>query len=448
MKPRGSLVWLLGAALVLACHSSPKPTATSVHPSDASAAATATDAIATPRPFLRVTTDAVFSAPIAAARQGETIFVGGLVAHDGVVRVMALAEGRTRWSVDVLHDVVWTPNAELTIEPAGEVTAVLFRSGIGTAGAGKLVVLGPDGDLRGKPFDLHAAACTTSQGLAWVDPAADGARVVARPWSETEPRSLLKLAADQTPALACGDRTVFVLADADQSLSVTTFVPGDAAPHPPVIAIRDSDFSDDERDHQAFTTGDTLVLVRVGDEGAMTFRDVAATGSLGPWRKVKRALGEDDDVVAADGTAAAAFVVYARDAEDACPSEGSLAQHVRARRIDRNTGAEVVFDVAPPDCTRSAGPFWVAPDGPAGNGVIAWPERRRHSEPNAPPISGLAYRVVGESGVVSSGRIDIDADALASADCDRERCVAAALVRAGDPSDAMQPMAITLLAYP
>jgi len=94
------------------------------------------------------------------------------------------------------------------------------------------------------------------------------------------------------------------------------------------------------------------------------------------------------------------------------------------------------------------GPFWVAPDGPAGNGVIAWPERRRHSEANAPPISGLAYRVVGETGVLSAGRIDIDADALATADCDREHCVVAALVRGGDPTDAMQPMAITLLAYP
>jgi hypothetical protein len=449
MKPRRApFVWLLTLAALPACHSSSKPKATSVAPPDAALATTTTDASASPTPFVSVTTDAVFSAPIAAARRGRTVFVGGLLARDGVVRVMALADGRTLWSTDVLHGVVWTPNAELTIEPAGELTAVLFRSGIGTSGAGKIVLLGPDGDLRGTPLDLHAAACTTSEGLAWVEPSPEGARILARAWSETAPRPLLKLVADQTPALACGDRTAFVLADSDENLAVTTFVPGDAAAHPAVVVMHDADFSDDERDHRAFTAGDTLVLVRVGDEGAVMLREVTATGTLGPWRRVKRALGDDDDIVAADGNGTTALVVYARDAEDACPSEGSMAQHVRARRIDRSTAAEVVFDVAPPDCGRSVGPFWVAPDGPAGNGVIAWPERRRHSEANAPPISGLAYRVVGETGVLSAGRIDIDADALATADCDREHCVVAALVRGGDPTDAMQPMAITLLAYP
>lgn len=458
MKPRWSLGGcLLIAAAASACHSSKaKPTpgpvsdAASALPAlDASGAASRTPSvIASARPFPTLTTEAVFSAPIAAARRGETVWVGGLVARDGVVRVMALGDRRTLWSADVLRGVVWSPNAELTIEAAGELTAVIFRSGIGTAGAGKVVLLGPDGDVRGNPLELHAAACTTNQGLAWIEPSADGARIFASAWSEPAPRSILKLAPDQTPALACGDTAVFVLEDSDDSLAVSTFVPGEAAAHPPVVAMRDADFSDDERDHRAFTAGDTLGLVRVGDGGAIALRDVAASGTLGPWRRVKRALGDDDDIVAVDGNATSALVVYARDADDACPSEGSFAQHVRARRIDRSTAAEVGFDVAPPDCARSVGPFWVAPDGPMGNGVIAWPERRRHSEANAPSISGVGYRVVGEAGVVASGRLEIDADAIASADCDREHCVAAALVRTGDLADVMQPMAITLVAYP
>src|ERR1700722_922735 len=52
---------------------------------------------------------AVFSAPIAAARVAHQDIVAGLVAADGVIRVMGLADGKAAWATDVLSGVAWAP---------------------------------------------------------------------------------------------------------------------------------------------------------------------------------------------------------------------------------------------------------------------------------------------------------------------------------------------------
>src|SRR5208283_174791 len=107
---------------------------------------------------------------------------------------------------------------------------------------------------------------------------------------------------------------------------------------------------DDEREHDAYSIGDDLGLVRVGASGAVALRELPRGGAPGPWRKLKQALATDDDVVTVDGDATATLIVVTHDAEDACAEGGVASDSVRAIRVDRKTGEESIVALAPADC--------------------------------------------------------------------------------------------------
>jgi hypothetical protein len=392
--------------------------------------------------------DAVFSAPIAAARVGHVDVVAGLVAAEGLVRVRAVAGGKTAWTADALRGVTWAPDAELHLRPAGDGAALVWR-GLHDGKVGRvLVLLGPHGEPRGAPTEIGAAFCATSDGMAWIDPRASGpSRVMARRWADAAAREVVAVSPDRDPALACASHAVYVLGDGDDDLTASSFVPGDAAAQPPRAVIRDADFGDDdEREHDAYTVGDDLALVRVGGAGALALREIPRGTDPGPWRKLKHAISPDDDVVAVDGDADATFVVFTHDADDACPGVGSTAESVRALRIDRKSGAETVLDLAAPDCNRSPGPFWIAA-APAGP-TIGWVERATKLPPKAAPIAGVAVRsIAAAAGTVTPRRIDVMADAVADTGCDEQGCSVAALLRPAG-GDGMQPEPIAVFAYP
>ncbi|HEX3343750.1 MAG TPA: hypothetical protein VHS09_04215, partial [Polyangiaceae bacterium] len=286
----------------------------------------------------------------------------------------------------------------------------------------------------------------TADGLAWIDPRTSGpTHVVARRLGDAAGKEVLSVSPDRDPALVCGDHAVVVLGDGDDDLTATAFVPG-GAPKPRVVAIRDSDFGDDdEREHDAYTLGDDLGLVRVGASGAVALREVPRDGAPTPWRRLKQSIPPDDDVVAVDGDADATLVVYTHDADDACPGIGSTAESVLALRIDRKTGAESSLTLAPADCDRSPGPFWIAATAPGG-ATVAWVERGTKQAAKAAPIAGVALRTITPGGT-KSRHVDLVADAVVDAGCDDTSCSIAALVRpAGE--DGMQPEAVSVLPYP
>ncbi len=452
------LMWLL-----LGCHSSAKRAgngdqgpSVQADAGPVSSRSTTLDAGA-PAPMAPLKTEAMFSAPIAGMRLGSSIIVAGLVANAGLVRVIGLRDGRAMWTTDAIRGVAWTPNAELTMQPAADGVAVIWRGqgdGHASVDAGTLVILGPQGDLRGDPIAVGAAVCTTGEGLAWIDLRNhEAAHVLARRFSEASARDAVVLPLADSAALACGDHRVFVLGEGDDAVSVTSFVPGDPAPRAPDVALRDSDFADEEKDHRFFTAGDHLHIVRAGDEGVLAMRDIPPDGAPGAWHKLKHTLTADDDIVSVDATDAAWFIVFAQDAEDACPGVTSGGEKVHALRIDRVSGAEAVTVLAPRDCTHSVGPFWIAnappsvPPAPSSS-LVAWVERTGRATPEDAPISGLVYRRIDSSGIARAGRVNIDTDALAAAGCDADRCLAVALVR--DPGDrgGQRPMAIVALSYP
>jgi hypothetical protein len=389
----------------------------------------------------------VFSAPIAAARVAHQDVIAGLVAAEGVVRVVGMAAGKPAWGADALTGVAWAPDAELHVQPAGDAgVALVWRGTRDGKIARTLVVVGPHGELRGAPVDVGAGFCATGDGLAWIDPHSTGpSRVMARRWSDAAASEVLTVSPDRDPALACGDHAVVVLGDGDDDLTAAAFVPGAPAAKP-TVAIRDSDFGDDdEREHDVYTVGDDLGLVRVGSAGAVHLRDIPQGGTPSSWRRLKATIPADDDVVAVDGDADATFVVYTHDADDACPGIGSTAEAVKAIRVDRKTGAESVLDLAPADCDHAPGPFWVAPSAPGG-ATVGWVERATKLPPKAPPIAGVALRT-WTGGAMKARHVDLHADAVSDAGCDASGCSIAALVRP-DGSDGMSPETIQVVAYP
>ncbi len=399
---------------------------------------------------------AVFSAPIAAARTNRQFIVAGLVAAEGVVRVMSLAAGQPVWTVDALRGVSWAADAALKMQPASDGVALEWQGvTAGKAGA-TLLVLGPHGEPRGEPVAVGAGWCTTVDGIAWLDPrGATPVHVRARAWAEGAARDVATLSPDRAPTLLCGDHDAFVLGEGDDDLTAIAFSPGEGSARPSLVAIRDRDFGDDEeREHEAFTIGDDLGMVRVGGGGTMYVREVSHAHAS-PWHRLKRALSEDDDIVAVDGDGASTFVVYTREAADECAGGESPAPILRALRIDRQTAEEATVSLAPADCDSTPGPFWIADA--AGSPVIAWSRRRAHPAANAAPIESLVYRVFPPlvagsepspgSERPSEGHVDVDADALVEAGCDDAGCFAAALMRAPD-NDGGRPESIVAVLYP
>jgi hypothetical protein len=441
-RPTGAVRVVLTALTFLAgCSRHPKPTGGTGATTSTEAGPTA-DASASAQP-LPPPSEAVFSAPIAATTAGLLRVAAGLVVADRVIRVRATRAGSVVWTADVMHGATWAPDVDLRLMPALDGVAVLWGSG---SGARTMVILGPHGEPLEQPFLVGTSACATTDGIAWVDPHRAGPpKVRARRWREGAVHDAVSLPVDRDPALVCGDHVVFVLGDGDDDLTVTAFVPGEKDTAPPRVALRDGDFgSDDEREHEPYTYGDTLGLVRVGASGTVSMREISRAGAPSPWRTLKHKLGQEDDVVAVDGDGASTLVVLTRDAEDKCPGAGSNAVAVRALRVERSSGAESLVDLAAPDCDVSPGPFWVAP-APRGL-AVAWTERAGHLAAGAAPVRRLAVRSIAPDGVKATGT-DVSADALADGTCDESGCFAAVLRREGD-NDAMTPESIGSVPYP
>jgi hypothetical protein len=388
----------------------------------------------------------VFSAPVAGARSGGNDVVAGLLAKSGIVRVMGVSNGRPTWTSDALKNVAWGPDAELVLQPAHGGLALVWRGLRGGKTGRTLVLLGPNGQPTDAPIDIGPGFCVTDAGVAWIEPHSTGpARIMARAWAEPAARQVGSVPTDRDPALVCSDHDVVVLGDGDDDLTMAPLTPGDAAPHPTTVAIRDSDFGDDEeREHDAYTVADDLGMVRVASSGALALREVPRAGVATPWRRLKHTIPADDDIVAVDGDADATLVVYTQDADEVCPGVGSTAEAVHALRIARKTGDETLLDLAPADCQRSPGPFWIAST-PLGQ-AVGWIERGARGSAATAPIAGASFRLLTAGGM-QSHRIDQPADALVDSGCDAKGCSLAALVRPTD-GDGMQPESLRTIAYP
>jgi hypothetical protein len=208
--------------------------------------------------------------------------------------------------------------------------------------------------------------------------------------------------------------------------------------------MRERDFADEEREHDPFVVKDTLGLVRVGQSGSISTREVNEGGSS-PWRRLSTKLTEADDVVAVDGTLGSALIVFTRDETSACDGPATPSIHAVFAPVEPDTegGVERSYDLAVGECDRELGQFWTGAIGPRSF-VTAWVERVPSAKPGEARVSGISYRTIADDGVGELRHVARSADEMVDAGCDnRDRCYAVSLSRSDDGSQH-----IDVLAYP
>jgi hypothetical protein len=404
---------------------------------------------ATPGRALQMTSEARYSLPIAAARlTGGEVVVAGIVADAKSIGITGLGV-REGWSADAIPDIAWSDDADLRVYPAADGAAIVWRGLKGGRTGRYLALVGPRGEERAPVAEIGATPCSTLEGLAWIEHTGDEPFVVrARGWSSAAPVDLGHVPAERDPTLVCGDHDVFILADGEDDLTVAAATGVWAAAGSPTVAILDGDFGEDkERQHEAYSVGEDLGIVRVGDSGVMSWREMHG-GVLSPWRKLEHKLGDDDEIIALDADTGSLVIVTSQDESDAC-KEGATAESVRAIAVDRASGAETRTLLAAADCGREIGNAWVAlsPAGP----TVAWAERGRRTASKSAPIRALFAAKVGVD-ASAPRRFEQLADGMVEAGCDPAggasppSCYEVALVR--DPaSDGMGPEALRLLPF-
>jgi hypothetical protein len=405
-----------------------------------SSSASARSGASTTKPAAR------FSAPIAAAHATSGgVYVAGLVVPDKAIAVTRIeANGTTSWTRNILDGVAWSGDADVRVFPAGDGALVLWRGPRNGKNAHVIVNVSAKGDVVGAPVDVGAATCATDTEIAWSQSSANGPTAVrVRALAGGDVRDAASIPVEREPILVCGARRIFVFGEGDDDTNLRAL---DQPKMPPIVAFRDADFGNDfEREHNEYTVGDDLGIVRVGASGGVAMRELHGT-SLSPWRATKMRIPSDDDIVALDADANSAYLFFTRDASSACTDGGATsASSVHALRIDRATGVEATLDLAPADCARDVGPFWT---GTVASGLtIGWAERVHKVDPTSAPIAGIAFRTI-ENGVASAlKRIARPSDRIVDAGCDATHCYAVALARAPGTDD-MLPEVAQVIAYP
>jgi hypothetical protein len=435
---------LLALVLPLAGCTCSKPVPEETRPAASASASPAPTASAAAETNVVLTqSDARFSAPIGAARlPGGAVAVAGLVVERKSIGLLRMKlDGAVELGVQAIRDVAWTADAELKVFAVGDGVAVVWRGAHASKSSRWLAFVDKDGTVKGDPLEIGASPCATTNAVAWFERRTDAeAHIRGRVWGEANAKQLGIVPKGREPSLACADKRVFAFGDGERDVLLLA-APFDAPPTAMTL-VEDQDFGEDEtRGHEAFTAGDDLTVLRVGDSGALAMRDVRGT-SAEAWTKIKHKVGSDDDIVAVDGDANAATIVYTRGESSKCRGEDD-ASSLHALRIDRKTKKETVTRIAAFECGKHRGPYWIAPL--RGGHAVAWADREKKRDATSPPISGLGFRVLDGEGAASHAAQP--ADALVDAGCDATACHAVALVR--EPgSDGMKPERVRLVRFP
>lgn len=382
-----------------------------------------------------------FSAPIAAARMGDTgdVLVVGLDVTSKAIRLQRIsAQDQTKTDRTILEDVAWTSDADLKVF-GGATNAVVWRGKHAGKAGRTLVTLGQDLAPLPKPETVGATSCATHDAFVH----ADGKAIARLGFATTDAaaaRSSVDVPKDREVALACAAHRAFVVLEHDDGADLG-LLEGAALHTKPLL--RDAELDGEARERAEYVVGDELGVVRLAQSGSLTWRETK-DGRPGPLRKLTTKIPQDDDVVALDASPRVVVVVYTQEVEGGCPGT-SPSTKVLALRIDRATAAESVLELAPGMCGREIGPFYTSAAGDAVN--VAWVERVPTAGQARPPIAALAHAaVLPDAPPHPLARIDVDADALADAGCDATHCWAAALVRSPG-MDAMVPGPIRVLRY-
>lgn len=384
------------------------------------------------------------SLPFAASRGPDgDIYVAGLVVSRNAIDVARFdKKGTMTWSIDALTDVAWTPDAEVRVLAGDAGLTVSWRGMRAKALVRQLVAIDKTGKIIGDPQAIGVGACATDDGVVWPESQDGGSSdIVRRPYAWTDKTTIGTVTRDLDPLLACASHRVYVLEEGDEEVGLSVFPKEKDMKGPlPLIAASPSD-SDDEREHDEFTVGDELGVVRATARGKLLVRE--ATPNLGGWRSFSKPLADDDDIVAVDGDATWAYVVLTRDATTRCDGSATatdvwMLQTKRSSAKGELKDGEVLLASEP--CGTDVGTFWTGTIG--SRFVVAWTELSPRTG-GAPPIAGFVYRFAGDKSGIT---VTQPADGMSFAGCDDAKCYVVALTRTD--SDAMAPGTARVLSFP
>ncbi len=414
VRPLVALVPLLVLSGCNSCGS--KTTPTEGGASSASASATAASTATPPELSLPIGGDV--------APDGSVYVAGFVAARKAIVLARYDAAGALVSVGDAFTAAEWASGTELRVFSGTRGAAVAFRGVVATKQGQHVRLMDPAAKPVGDAFDVDGIPCATKDGVVGLG----GGHVVTHPFDGAAPK--IGPAAEADDALACGDARAYVLDEGDDGLVVRP-IDKDVKTN---VAHGDGD--DEPREHPAFTVGDELSVFVVTTGGALKI----ASPFDAPVKDVGK-LHDDEDLVAVDGDAKRALVVYTKDDTTRCGADG-LVSDVHLSEIPRDGSKPVSSDVVKGGCDVDLGPFWIG--AAAGKTVIAWGERDGKRSKGAPPVTGLGYRVLGEA---APQKVALSGEDVTFAGCSATKCWAVSLERPTG-TDGMVPGKARLIPFP
>jgi hypothetical protein len=418
------------AAILLARCGSCKSNAAS----DGGALATAS---ASSRP---VATPAPLSLPMAADHDAAgNVYIAGFVAARSAVNLSRFDDqGRLAWSVDALSDLGFSSDAHVDVVAGQEGVNVIWRGLQHKKRARVAQWVASDGAVTGAPIAVGASACTTA-GWLYAIGGKLGSSALVRPMKGGTDKSLVTIPEGHDPVLVCGESThAYIVDDGDDDVGVRLLDPEkDHALPRAVLVPLDVLGGDEIREHEDFSTGDTLHELVVTEKGALSLHQYDGT-TVAPRRALETQIGSDEDLMAADGNAAHVVAIIAREATARC--DGDMGTDVLALDVPQGGSKEQVTEISHAPCGRDLGPYWVAPTADAI--YLAWNVRGPRNGSRA-PVEALQWTKLG--GTVNE--VKLSAEDVVFAGCTKTKCLFAAITRP-ENTDGMLPGEARVLAIP
>jgi len=401
------------------------------------AGAAVTSASASTRP---AATPAPLSLPMAADHDPSgSVYVAGFVAARSAVNVSRFDEqGHLVWSVDALSDLGFSSDAHVDVVAAKEGANVIWRGLQHKKRARVTQWVSGEGAVTGEPAAVGASACTTA-GWLYAIGGKLGSSALVRPVRGGNDKSLVTIPEGHDPALVCGEGThAYIVDDGDDDVGVRLLDPEkDHALPRAVLVPLDTLGGDEIREHEDFSTGDTLRELVVTEKGALSLHQYDGT-TVAPRRALERTIGSDEDLMAADGNVAHVVALIAREATARC--DGDMGTDVLALDVPADGSKEQTTELAHAPCGVDLGPYWVAPTPDAV--YLAWNVRGPRNGSRA-PVEALQWAKLGGPAT----EVKLSAEDVVFAGCAKGKCMFATLARP-ENTDGMVPGEARVITIP
>ena len=399
--------------------------------------ATVASASASSRP---VATPAPLSLPMAADHDAAgNVYVAGFVAARSAVNLSRFDDqGRLVWSVDALADLGFSSDAHVDVVAAQDGANVIWRGLQNKKRARIAQWVSSDGSVTGASAAVGSSACAAA-GWLYAVGGKLGSSALVRPIKGGSDKSLVTIPEGHDPVLVCGEGTrAYIIDDGDDDVGIRLLDPEKDHALPRAVPVPlDALGGDEIREHEDFTTGDTLHELVVTEKGALSLHQYDGT-TVAPRRALETPINADEDLMAADGNATHVVALIAREATARC--DGDMGTDVLALDVPTDGSKERVTEVAHAPCGRDLGPYWVAPTPSAI--YLAWNVRGPRNGSRA-PVEALQWTKLG--GTVAE--VKLSAEDIVFAGCAKGKCMFASIVRP-EGTDGMAPGEARVISIP